>query len=106
MFASLNPEEQARVLIDEQLVAAGWVVQDREAIDLVNHLGVAVREVIMQKWAGRADYVLYLDRKMVGVIEAKPQGTTLMAVQWQSHRYSKGRSPGKWRTSIHIRGIW
>ena len=48
MFASLNPEEQARVLIDEQLVAAGWVVQDREAIDLVNHVGVAVREVIME----------------------------------------------------------
>lgn len=90
MFASLNPEEQARVLIDAQLVAAGWVVQDREAIDLVNHVGVAVREVIMEKWAGRADYVLYLNRKMVGVIEAKPQGTTLMAVQWQSHRYSKG----------------
>jgi type I restriction enzyme, R subunit len=100
MFASLNPEERARVLIDEQLVAAGWVVQDREAIDLVNHLGVAVREVIMQKWAGRADYVLYLDRKMVGVIEAKPQGTTLMAVQWQSHRYSKGLTESQSKSAV------
>jgi type I restriction enzyme R subunit len=104
MFASLNPEEQARVLIDEQLLAAGWVVQDREAIDLVNHLGVAVREVIMEKWAGRADYVLYLDRKMVGVIEAKPQGTTLMAVQWQSHRYSKGLTESQSKSAVLING--
>ena len=102
MFASLNPEEQARVLIDAQLVAAGWVVQDREAIDLVNHVGVAVREVIMEKWAGRADYVLYLNRKMVGVIEAKPQGTTLMAVQWQSHRYSKGLTETQAKSAVLI----
>jgi type I restriction enzyme R subunit len=104
MFASLNPEEQARVLIDEQLAAAGWVVQDREAIDLVNHVGVAVREVIMEKWAGRADYVLYLNRKMVGVIEAKPQGTTLMAVQWQSHRYSKGLTETQSKSAVLING--
>jgi type I restriction enzyme R subunit len=104
MSARLNPEEQARVLIDEQLVAAGWVVQDREAIDLVNHVGVAVREVIMEKWAGRADYVLYLNRKMVGVIEAKPQGTTLMAVQWQSHRYSKGLTETQSKSAVLING--
>jgi type I restriction enzyme R subunit len=104
MFASLNPEEQARVLIDEQLVAAGWVVQDREAIDLVNHVGVAAREVIMEKWAGRADYVLYLNRKMVGVIEAKPQGTTLMAVQWQSHRYSKGLTETQSKSAVLVDG--
>jgi type I restriction enzyme, R subunit len=104
MSTSLNPEEQARVLIDAQLVAAGWVVQDREAIDLVNHIGVAVREVIMEKWAGRADYVLYLNRKMVGVIEAKPQGTTLMAVQWQSHRYSKGLTETQSKSAVLVDG--
>ncbi len=104
MSTHLNPEEQARVLIDIQLVAAGWVVQDREAIDLVNHVGVAVREVIMEKWAGRADYVLYLNRKMVGVIEAKPQGTTLMAVQWQSHRYSKGLTETQSKSAVLVNG--
>ncbi len=104
MSMSLNPEEQARVLIDAQLVAAGWVVQDREAIDLVNHVGVAVREVIMEKWAGRVDYVLYINRKMVGVIEAKPQGTTLMAVQWQSHRYSKGLTETQSKSAVLVDG--
>lgn len=104
MFANLNPEEQARVLIDSQLTAAGWVVQDRSAIDLVNHIGVAVREVILEKWAGRADYVLYLNRKMIGVIEAKPQGTTLMAVRWQSHRYATGLTGSQAESAVLIEG--
>ena len=90
MPANLTPEERARVLIDEQLTQAGWVVQDRKEIDLVNHVGVAVRETILKNVAGRADYLLYLNRKIVGVIEAKPSGVTLTEVQWQSHRYSKG----------------
>ena len=90
MSANLTPEERARVLIDEQLTQAGWVVQDRKEIDLVNHVGVAVRETILKNVAGRADYLLYLNRKIVGVIEAKPSGVTLTEVQWQSHRYSKG----------------
>ena len=90
MSANLTPEERARVLIDEQLTQAGWAVQDRKDIDLVNHVGVAVREAILKNAAGRADYLLYLNRKIVGVIEAKPSGVTLTEVQWQSHRYSKG----------------
>jgi type I restriction enzyme R subunit len=51
MTPDQKAEERARVLIDEQLVQAGWVVQDRKDIDLVSHIGVAVREVFMQKWA-------------------------------------------------------
>ena len=90
MSANLNPEERARVLIDEQLTQAGWAVQDRKEMDLVNHVGVAVREAILKNVAGRADYLLYVNRKIVGVIEAKPSGVTLTEVQWQSHRYSKG----------------
>jgi len=90
MSTNLTPEERARVLIDAQLTPAGWSVQDRKQIDLVNHIGVAVRETILKNVAGRADYLLYLNRRIVGVIEAKPSGVTLTEVQWQSHRYSKG----------------
>ncbi len=43
MAENLAPETRARVLIDEQLTQAGWVVQDRKDLDLVNHVGVAVR---------------------------------------------------------------
>jgi len=65
-----KPEEQARVLIDAQLTQAGWHVCDRKDIDLINHPGNAVREVIMAAEYGRADYLLYVDKKVVGVIEA------------------------------------
>ena len=85
-----KPEAQARNLIDEQLARAGWVVQDRKDIDLVNHFGVAVRESILREVSGRADYLLYLNRKIVGVIEAKPAGVTLTEVHWQSRRYAGG----------------
>jgi type I restriction enzyme, R subunit len=70
-------EQRARVLIDRQLAEAGWVVQDRKGLNLFAGQGVAVREVVMAKGHGRADYLLYVDRLAVGVIEAKPVGTTL-----------------------------
>ena len=44
----------------------------------------AVREVIMKSGHGRADYALYLNKEVAGVIEAKPEGTTLSGVEWQS----------------------
>jgi len=88
--AALTPEQQARVLIDEQLTRAGWYVCDRKDIDLVNRVGNAVREVNMKTDHGRADYLLYVDRQVVGVIEAKPVGKTLTGVEWQSAMYAVG----------------
>jgi type I restriction enzyme R subunit len=90
MAADLLPEERARVLIDDQLTQAGWYVCDRDQRGLINHRGNAVREVIMDAGHGRADYLLYVDRKIVGVIEAKPVGTPLVGVQWQSAMYAAG----------------
>jgi len=90
MSYSLKPEEIARVKIDNQLASAGWTVQNRDEIDLVNHSGVAVRETVLASGAGRVDYLLYLDKQIVGVIEAKPFGDTLTEVLWQSRRYSQG----------------
>jgi len=90
MADGMNPEARARLLIDKQLEQSGWLVQNRSEIDLVNHTGVAVRETVMDKGAGRADYLLYLDKRIVGVIEAKPSGTTLTEVEWQSRRYAQG----------------
>jgi type I restriction enzyme R subunit len=88
--AQLAAEQRARVLIDEQLSAAGWVVQDRAAMSLFAGTGVAVREMIMAKGHGRVDYLLYVNKRAVGVIEAKPEGTTLSGVEWQSAMYAEG----------------
>ena len=63
-------EQRARVLIDKQLAAADWVVQDKKDLNLFASQGVAVRESIMAAGHGRADYLLYVDKSAVGVIEA------------------------------------
>jgi len=86
----LAAEQRARVLIDKQLVAAGWVVQDKKDLNLFAAQGVAVRESIMAAGHGRADYLLYVDKAAVGVIEAKPEGTPLSGVEWQSAMYAEG----------------
>ena len=52
--------------------------------------GVAIREVTLKPGHGRADYVLYVDQMAVGVIEAKPEGTPLSGVEWQSATYADG----------------
>ncbi len=87
---SLAAEQRARALIDAQLVAAGWLVQHRKAMNLYAGRGVAVREIVMAAGHGRTDYLLYIDQRAVGVIEAKPVGTPLTGVEWQSAMYAHG----------------
>ena len=71
--------------IDEQLVACGWVVHDYKHAAVAAAQGVAVREVPTD--AGPADYVLFVDRQAVGVIEAKKAGSTLTGVESQTGKY-------------------
>jgi type I site-specific restriction endonuclease len=86
----LAPEAKARRRIDEMLTAAGWVVQDYRQIALGAAQGVAVREFPMASGHGRADYLLFIDRKAAGVIEAKKAGSTLTGVEWQAAKYTLG----------------
>jgi type I restriction enzyme R subunit len=71
MTENQNPEQKARDNIDALLKQAGWVVQSAKKIDLAVGLGQAVREY--QTDVGPADYVLFVDKKAVGVIEAKKE---------------------------------
>lgn len=89
----LPAEARARVVIDRQLDAAGWSVQDKKEMNLFASQGVAVREVTLKPGHGRVDYVLYIDQSAVGVIEAKPEGTALSGVEWQSAMYAEGLPP-------------
>ncbi len=84
----MTPEEKARQRIDELLEAAGWKVQDRKDLNLGAALGVAIREFPLT--SGYADYLLFVDRKAAGVIEAKPEGTTLSGVAEQTASYITG----------------
>ncbi|CAN5188724.1 hypothetical protein BH11PSE9_BH11PSE9_28720 [soil metagenome] len=69
----MTPEAQARQQIDAKLSAAGWVVQDLKQLNLGAATGVAVREFPTD--TGPADYLLFIDRAPVGVIEAKHDNT-------------------------------
>ena len=86
-----TPEELARINIDKQLVACGWVIQDMSELNRYAGLGVAVREFPLQ--TGEADYLLFVDGKAVGVIEAKSEGTTLSGVAEQAGNYVVGLPP-------------
>lgn len=68
------------------LHAAGWAVQDRSQLNLGAAQGIAVREYPTD--AGPVDYLLFVDRKAAGVLEAKPEGMTLGGVAEQSAKYS------------------
>lgn len=86
-----NPEQLARDLIDAMLKAAGWVVQSKSEVNLSAAKGVAVREY--QTTVGPADYVLFVNRKPVGVIEAKreEEGERLTTVEDQSREYANSK---------------
>jgi len=83
-----NPEQKARDLIDAMLLLAGWQVQSKNDIDFSVGLGVAVREY--QTSVGPADYVLFVNQKPLGLIEAKKEddGHRLTVVEEQSKEYA------------------
>ncbi len=83
-----TPEQLARHNIDRMLQLAGWSVQDMKGLDFTASRGVAVREFPLK--AGFADYMLFVDRKAVGVVEAKKEGTSLSGVDTQSQKYLDG----------------
>ncbi|HEY5550734.1 MAG TPA: DEAD/DEAH box helicase family protein, partial [Opitutaceae bacterium] len=83
----LTPEQSARVQIDAMLAAAGWLVQDYRQLNLGAARGIALREVPLK--SGRCDYLLLVDRKPLGIVEAKKVGTRLSPVADQSEFYGE-----------------
>lgn len=86
------PEARARVKIDAMLAQAGWIVQNREDLNLHAGPGVAVREVPTP--TGPADYILFLDGRACGALEAKPEGVTLSGVVAQGAGYAAAAPQG------------
>jgi type I restriction enzyme R subunit len=91
----MTPETKARQQIDQKLEQAGWVIQDMKQLNLGAAIGVAVREYPTD--TGPADYVLFVHRQAVGVIEAKKDssGENLTVAESQTERYATASL--KWR---------
>lgn len=71
MTKNQNPEQIARDKIDKMLIDAGWIVQSKNEVDLGEGRGVAIREYQIE--TKFADYVLFVDKVPVGIIEAKKE---------------------------------
>lgn len=90
-MSNQNPEQIARDHIDLLLEASGWVIQDKNKINLSAATGIAIREY--QTDVGPADYVLFVDRKPVGLIEAKreEEGVRMSVHEEQSAEYATAK---------------
>ena len=86
----MTPEAKAREHIDRLLSAAGWHICDANKANIHAARGVAIREFPLQQGHGFADYLLYVDGKAAGVIEAKKEGNTLTGVEIQAAKYTTG----------------
>jgi type I restriction enzyme R subunit len=60
------------------------------ALNIAAGRGVAVREFPLVAGYGVADYLLYVDKQAVGIIEAKRAGVTLSGVELQTEKYRAG----------------
>ena len=85
-----TPEQEAREVIDNMLDRSGWAVQDFKTANLQAKSGVAIRNFSLKSGHGFADYLLYVEGRAAGIIEAKKKGSTLTGVEIQSGRYATG----------------
>lgn len=86
-----NPEQIARDIIDTELIRCGWLIQPKSKINLAASVGIAVQEY--QTDIGPADYVLFVNKKPVGIIEAKrvEEGVHLTMHEDQSEGYANAK---------------
>ncbi len=86
-----NPEQLARDKIDAALMQCGWVIQNKNQINLNAAIGIAIREY--QTNVGPADYVLFVDKKPVAILEAKreEEGHRLSVHEEQTEGYATAR---------------
>jgi type I restriction enzyme R subunit len=94
------PETKARQIIDKKLTASGWFLQDcKGEFNPSAALGVAVRE--FPTGSGPADYMLFVDKIPIGVVEAKKseEGQNITVAETQSQRYAQ--SSLKWKVPGH-----
>ena len=92
-----RPEQRARETIDAALVRAGWIVQDRDQLNVGAGPGVAVREFPTD--AGPCGYLLLLAGNPAGVIEAKKEGVVLTGIEAQT-RDCAGKLPAWMRPPL------
>ncbi|WP_350634633.1 type I restriction-modification system endonuclease [Pseudoalteromonas sp. GW168-MNA-CIBAN-0100] len=99
-------ESETRVLIDEQLAAAGWLV---DSVNLKYSKGarpVVNENRAIAEWptkSGPADYILFMGLTPVAVVEAKKSAKNVYGAIDQAKRYAKDLEPNP---SFELDAIW
>ena len=94
----MKDEAKTRINIDELLESCGFVLQDKAEFNRLakaqgqDFSAVAVREFMMSD-GSEADYLLFIEGKACGVIEAKREGKTLSGTHTQSKHYATHLPP-------------
>ena len=90
-MANQNPEQIARDNIDRQLTACGWIIQSIKKVNLNAGIGIAVKEYVTD--VGPADYVLFIEGKPCGIVEAKreEEGHRMNIHEEQGEDYAKAK---------------
>ena len=89
----MKDEAKTRLDIDSLLKQCGFVLQDRAEFNRFAKAenssisAVAVREFLMSD-GSEADYLLFIEGKACGVIEAKKEGVTLSGIHTQAMHYA------------------
>ena len=73
------------------MTACGWIIQNKSTLNLSAGVGIAVREYLTD--VGPADYVLFVDGKPCGIVEAKreEEGHRLTVHENQSEEYATAK---------------
>lgn len=88
----MTPEGKERLEIDKQLIECGYIIQDMSDLNISAAKGVIVREYLTD--TGPVDYLIFINKKPVGVIEAKEinKGEKLVVeAEKQTNRYKNSR---------------
>jgi type I restriction enzyme, R subunit len=86
-------EADTRVLIDQQLLDAGWEVDTKTIRFAAGSRPMKGRNRAISEWptaSGPTDYALFCGMVLVGTVEAKRQNRNVMEVLRQAERYSVG----------------
>ena len=83
----MTPEQRARKIIDQKLIEAGWDICDRNHYTPLSS-AIAIEEGLLKN-NYEADYLLFIDGKAIGVLEAKRMETPLNdKVYLQAYNYN------------------
>ncbi|WP_367104220.1 type I restriction-modification system endonuclease [uncultured Psychrobacter sp.] len=93
-LADFIPDENdARILIDEQLRQAGWLADSKLMTQVRGELPEVGKNKAIAEWKmkhGQADYVLFAGLIPIAAIEAKRKNTNVASKLQQAERYARG----------------